>query len=387
MVALQDYQGREQAYVKHVLLEQYLQVLIHKTASAYGHIAYVDGFAGPWQSGSETFQDTSFGIALKVLTAAKASWKQHGRDVKMYAFLVERNPDAFTRLATICSHFPEVEVKAIEGAFLDVLPSILKEIPREAFTFFLIDPKGWKLPLDKLTPMPVRASSEVIFNFMFEFINRAASMEKDATIVAGLKALMPYGDWQARLAALGRDASPDDRKAVLVDAFSESLRRLGKFTYVCETTILRPDKERALYCLFYATRHEIGLEVFRNCQVTTLAAQSESRAQTKVKRVEQQSGQAEMFYSMKEMGPDTSTHLFLEAERHDAEKTLVDLVPQAPGSVLYRDLWPRVLERHVVKKSDVNVIAARLRKDGSLFFPGWEQGKRVPQSKYLVQRT
>jgi hypothetical protein len=52
MITLSDYNGREQSYVKHVFLEGYLNRLVHKTASSYTHIVYVDGFAGPWQSAS-----------------------------------------------------------------------------------------------------------------------------------------------------------------------------------------------------------------------------------------------------------------------------------------------------------------------------------------------
>ena len=59
MVSLADYAGREQSYVKHVFLERYLEALIFKTASVYNHIVYVDGFAGPWQSANEKFEDTS----------------------------------------------------------------------------------------------------------------------------------------------------------------------------------------------------------------------------------------------------------------------------------------------------------------------------------------
>lgn len=89
MVSIEDYKGREQAYVKHVLLEQYLQALVHKTASVYPHIVYVDGFAGPWQSANENHEDTSFGIALRALRTAKAAWKGIGRNVKMTAILIE----------------------------------------------------------------------------------------------------------------------------------------------------------------------------------------------------------------------------------------------------------------------------------------------------------
>ncbi len=44
MVAIQDYKDREQAYVKRVFLERYLERLVHKTASRYDHIVYIDGF-------------------------------------------------------------------------------------------------------------------------------------------------------------------------------------------------------------------------------------------------------------------------------------------------------------------------------------------------------
>lgn len=73
MVALSDYTNREQSYVKHVFLEGYLERLVHKTGSIYPHIVYVDGYAGPWQSANEKFEDTSFGIALNALRGAKAS--------------------------------------------------------------------------------------------------------------------------------------------------------------------------------------------------------------------------------------------------------------------------------------------------------------------------
>ena len=76
MVSLEDYAGREQSYVKHIFLESYLEALVHKTASTYAHIVYVDGFAGPWQSANESLEDTSFGIALNALRRAKETWKK-----------------------------------------------------------------------------------------------------------------------------------------------------------------------------------------------------------------------------------------------------------------------------------------------------------------------
>ena len=305
MISLSDYTGREQTYVKHVFLERYLETLVHKTASKYPHIVYVDGFAGPWQSANEKFEDTSFGIALNALRRARASWKERSRDVRMSAFLVERDPEAYKKLAQVPMLYPDISIKTYSADFLTVLPRILADIPAGAFAFFLIDPKGWRIALNALAPMLVRANSEVIFNFMFDFINRAASI-KDPAIVSGLDELMPYGDWRVELAEAEHDRpgglTSDQRKAILVGGFSKSLRKLGKYEYVAETTVLRPLKDRPLYCLFYATRHQTGIEVFRDCQVKALMEQSKTRAATKVRHAETSSGQKEIFQSLHDMG-------------------------------------------------------------------------------------
>ena len=240
MVELKDYKGREQSYVKHVLLEQYLEALVFKTASVYPRIVYVDGFAGPWQNSNEQFEDTSFGIALRALRRAKVSWKSNGRDVRMTAILVEKNATAFKQLETLPPKFPDVTVTPLSGDFISLIPTILAKIPADAFAFFLLDPKGWRIPLNALQPLLGRDNTEVLFNFMFEFINRAASMD-DTNIVNGLNELLPDGDWRRKLALA--DGS-DERKAVLTGAFTECLTVAGKYKHVCETTILRPDRDR-----------------------------------------------------------------------------------------------------------------------------------------------
>ena len=67
MVALENYVGREQSYVKHVFLERYLESLAHKTASTYSQIAYVDGFAGPWQSANRLLKFATGATAFAMI--------------------------------------------------------------------------------------------------------------------------------------------------------------------------------------------------------------------------------------------------------------------------------------------------------------------------------
>jgi three-Cys-motif partner protein len=382
MVSLEDYAGREQSYVKHVFLERYLEALVIKTASTYNHIVYVDGFAGPRQSANEQFEDTSFGIALNALRRAKQTWQGSGRTVQMTALLVERDAKAFVQLAKIPARYPDIAVMTYPKDFMSVVPALLKEIPRDAFAFFLIDPKGWRIPLAQLQPLLGRDKSEVIFNFMFDFVNRAASMKA----AVGLDDLIPYGDWRRRLAEAEPIASvtatPEERKEILVDAFTESLRVLGGYAYVVPTEILRPLTDRTLYCLFYATRHDTGLSVFR----AALKAQSTTRAAGKVKYKASSSGQSELFESLHEMGPDEIEGR-LEDEKRKAEAAIRHLVPKSPASIVYRKLWSTILLHHMVRKTDVNTICADMRKKEELLFPDWEARRRVPQDNYRVQRA
>lgn len=388
MVSLRDYAGREQSYVKHVFIESYLERLIHKTASTFLQIAYIDGFAGPWQSSNERFEDTSFGIALNALQRAKSSWKAT-RDVRMSAFLVERDESAYQRLTSIAPRYPDIAIKTYPAKFLTVLPNILRDIPNDAFSFFLIDPKGWRIKLHELGPMLKRRNSEIVFNFMFDFINRAASI-KDPTIVNGLDELIPYGSWRTKLDAAERnqfqELDRDARKFILVGAFAESLARLGNYAYVAETTVLRPLADRPLYCLVYATRHSTGIEVFRDSQIKALTEQSRVRAATKVERTQTSTGQKELFRSLHEMAPD-ELDSFMRDERIAAEISLFGLIPSGPDHAVYKDLWPRILARHVVKRADVNKLAVKLQREGRILFLDWERGKRVPQPEYRCQRV
>ena len=388
MVALADYAGREQSYVKHVFLENYLEALVHKTASTFSDIVYVDGYAGPWQSANERFEDTSFGIALNALRQAKESWKRMGRNVRMSAHLVERDPNAYARLEEVPQRFPDVSVSTYSGEFVGLVPTIVKDIPAGAFAFFFIDPKGWRIPLQKLAPLLSRVNSEVIFNFMFDFINRAVNIS-DANIVAGLNELIPHGDWRSKITEAeeqGRGSlTPEDRKTVLVGAFTESLAKLGNYPFVAETTILRPLKDRPLYCLCYATRHPKGIEVFRDCQIKALQEQSVTRAAVKLQHAAKTSGQAEMFESLHDMGPD-ELNAFLANERQQAERSLLELTPQKPAAIRYDKLWPQVLARHVISLPQVNNLAVKLRKAQALEFPDWEKRKRVPQLNYRTWR-
>jgi three-Cys-motif partner protein len=386
---IERYVGREQAYIKHFLLASYLEPLVHKIGSSYGQIVYVDGFSGPWESEGSDYADTSFGIALQALRTARSTWLKHGRDVKMKAVLIEKSKKSHDALLTLQPRYPDVDIKPFRADFRTIIDQILGEIPRDAFAFVLIDPKGWRIPISTIEPLLRRPNTEVVFNFMFEFINRAASMSS-TDIVGGLDELLPAQGWRAALEEVDlrypeRDR-PAMRRKILIDTFRRVLADQGGYGFVAETPVMRPLKNSMLYALVYATRSAKGIEVFRDCQIKTLREQETVRGVVKAAKEIEVSKQGSFFDTTQGLRPDPLVQL-LDDERRAAEQYLLSLVPDHGPGVLWKDLWPRILERHTIRLTELKDVAVRLSKDGVLEFPNLQQGKRKPGEETFLIRT
>ena len=67
------YIGREQALIKHYVLEKYLEKLTSILAVNRSNFefTYIDCFAGPWQADTTQMHSTSIAISLQVLEKCK----------------------------------------------------------------------------------------------------------------------------------------------------------------------------------------------------------------------------------------------------------------------------------------------------------------------------
>ena len=385
---LANYEGREQAYVKHHLLADYVESLVFKVASAYSDVVYVDGFSGPWKDQGEKFEDTSFGIALQALRRAKQAWANLGRpDVTMTALLVEKDPEDFARLQEIIPLYPEISIRTFNRDFVEIVPDLLDAIPRRAFSFLLMDPKGWKIDMNAVAPLLSRPNCEVVFNFMFTMINWSASMPNPAIQLA-LERLMPNTNWKNRLDAVtvaGGNSVATRRKDVLVSSINEVIERLGSFQYVMETPVLFPTKNRTFYSLIYATRSTKGVEVFRDCQHAALKAQDSVRADLQIAKREMQSGTPDMFGSI--LTGNEFAGRWVAEQEVGARAAMLDTIPKKPNFISYGKLWPQVLARYGVRKVRFGRMAAELKAEGAIIFLDWGGSrKQVPEDAYRVTR-
>lgn len=181
------YAGREQAFIKHCLLAEYLSGWSYRVASAWDRLVYIDGFAGPWGSLQPNHSDSSFGIAVNVMNEAITGLSNARKiDAKGLAIFVEKQPEPFSKLKAFAdkASTPSVRTVALQGRFTANIPAIQKlvtEAGGKAFKFVFLDQKGWAgAPMDQLRAFLPERSCEVLFNLMTSFLTRFVDTEDRA---------------------------------------------------------------------------------------------------------------------------------------------------------------------------------------------------------------
>jgi three-Cys-motif partner protein len=302
------YVAREQASVKHFLLESYLERLIMITAQkVYSHVAYVDAFAGPWMSGKPDLSDTSFARAIEVMEKCRSELEtKFRRSVTFRALFIERNTTRFAQL----KHFAdkkstsEIQITVANADFSDAAESVARWIKDDEMALVLVDPTGWKdvISPKTLAPLLRKRNVELLINFMWNFINLAlghANQKKNLRELFGNQldqllaenSLGSERDWMR--------AYLNQLKAAAGDADSNS--RLRAAWFPVEFTL----QDRVFYFLTYATHHVKGIIVFLEETDRALQYQKEVKFVVKQQRREAESGIADLFGD--DLRPETAS--------------------------------------------------------------------------------
>lgn len=374
-----NYEGRGPALVKHTFINTYLPTLIAKIASRYDEFVYVDLFAGPWDERTEDLSDTAFGIAVAAMRGGKSVWKRNGRSVKMTAHLVDINEDAIEKQKLLIARYPDVDFHQHQGTAEEKLPSILASIPASAFCFGFIDPKG--VPdIRRFQSLIQRPNTEILLNFMFEFANRFAGTERMPT----LEWLTENGERDAFREKI-RGLSGKEREDALTNRARFALARMGEFRFAPAITVDEEDADRCLYKLIFLSRHEKGIQVFRNAQRVALEIQGKNRSGRKSTKRATQSGMEDMFANIEPVNPAERSFKEIKNGVSDGEKYALELIMGAgtPG-ISWGDLWPKVLEEKALTHSDLGDLIVGTRDSGEIVIQGWKPRVRKPRDEYQL---
>lgn len=372
-----DYEGREQAEAKHLMLGAYLEALAFKIGNFRPGLTlnYVDGFSGPWMSQTDDLRDTSPAIALRHLVAVRAQLAARGRQITVRAFFVSRDPDGALQLERLRAQFPETEIEVAVGRFEDRIEDARRfvRVGRDPFAFIFIDPTGWTgFGLRAIAPLLREGRTEVLLNFMTKDISRF--------IDHGPAAVEPsfidlFGDASFREA--WRDVSGLDREERMLETYSSRLRDAGAYLHCVSAMILNPKANRTHYHLVYGTHSDAGLVVFREVERRGVELQRARRAEVKQQQRAARHGQEELFDSLSIAGRTYEDELRRRYQSRALAR--LDALVADHNDVTWEELVVTALQVSMVSEADVkDWLATRLR-EGRLEVIGLAPRARVPQ--------
>lgn len=365
---IENYQGREQSFIKHLFLNKYLESAAYKLFQGRSPVFnFVDAFAGPWRvSDTNKYSDASFSQAIETLDAVRRSLLDMGRSgLKVRFRFCERNPASAVKLQEFAAQKPEFDIQVFTGAFEDNLKGI-RSACRDGFTFTFIDPTGWNVESGKVFDFLRSLKGEFLFNFMAEEVNRHAGWDGVAESVGRFLA---DPAWKTAFEAMP-DGSNETKVLQLLKA---KMKEARVATYLTDMAIRKPREDRIKMRLILGTHSGVGVEVFRSVQekVEKEAIRTRHAIQT------EESRQSQLF-------PDEQIVAF-ETDRDGvgcsayvgwASEILLHTVSQRPG-IAFSTLASEVMEQVPVRTTHLNKIAAANRKAGLLHFD-LPDGKRTP---------
>lgn len=374
------YFGREQTKAKHFILRRYLQALAFKILR-FSDITYVDGFSGPWETKTEDFIDSSFMIAIDVLRDAQQKIQtQTGRRPKIRCFFSESNRQAYARLASAISPFhrpaEDFEIKTYCGEFESAIPEIQTFID-QSFPLIFIDPTGWTgYSLDKIAPLFRRPKCEVLINFMYDFVNRAASMS-DVRTIASLDPILGGPGWEARL----YPTLPRGR--AVEKLFRDNLALAGSFYFVVSTKIDRPTADRPHFFIAYGTKSRDGLKAFRETEYNALKLNARDRADAKERKREGQSGSPDLFSGFEADVQVTTIDQIVDEQKALASQETLGILHEF-GAMSFSNIWEFLLRAYMLRVTNVKDVCVDLAKIGAIENT-WGGGNRKPRDQDIIK--
>lgn len=238
-------------------------------------------------------EGTSIGLSLKIIDKCRAGLRSIGKERLFKALFVEEKARRFNRLQAFLKDRPAdgTITHAMHGQFHDLRQDILNWCGNSGFVFFFIDPTGWKnaVELPTLGPLLQRPNSELLINFMYDFVSRTVPQPE-------------FSDDMERIFGIVPDAAsmaPDEREAHLMRLYCEQIKSVspvigGQPRTIC-VPVLYPTKDRTLYHLVYLTHHPKGVVEFAEASEKLEFTQEALRAAAKQHKRIDRTKQFELF--------------------------------------------------------------------------------------------
>jgi three-Cys-motif partner protein len=320
-------------------------------------------------------------IAIAVLLDAQKQILERGHKRRIRCFFSETNPKVFAQLqeAVAAFHKPEegFEIKTCCGKFEDAVSEIQAFIGA-SFPLIFIDPTGWTgYPFDKIRPLFLRPKCEVLINFMYDFVNRFAQSDDEAT-VASLNPILGGPGWRHRL-------DPDLPRGTAVEKlFRDTLKSVGDFDFVISTKIDKVTAERPHFFLAYGTKSPDGLKAFRQIEYGALREHEKNRATAKEKKREVQSSMADLFSGHQAKVQEASAGEIVADQETLASVDLMAVL-SLQGALSFSKVVAYLLQAYMLRETNIKDMCVNLAKAGKIENTWSGGGNRKPDDGSMIR--
>jgi three-Cys-motif partner protein len=357
-----EYRDREQTYLKHEFLREYLRRWGHKLASTGRNrpvkIWYVDCFAGPWKNEDEQLLDTSIYIGLDALSESAQTWREKQANVEVGAIFVESSRTAFQTLHTyLNANASGIDHHCFHGEFGDQIAKINGIIGTDP-AFIFVDPTGFKgAAMRFIRPLVQQSRRDVLINVMFNHINRFKDdprgfLKRQMGDFFGLEpgALEPH---------LGEEA--------LMEVYRNNLKNTARLPWAADAAVPHPTEDRTKFRLVIGGRSTAVLSVFREAEAKVLRDLAPVvRAEARQRREFGQTGQSALFDASAVVSDaDSRFSDYEEAAAAGALGMVVESIRSSPRR--WKHIWPGVLETLHLTLPDLARIVVEAHRRSELY--------------------
>lgn len=381
MDGIENYRRREQTYIKHQFLTQYLQVAALKILqSGTTTFNFVDGFAGPWHvSDEENYSDTSFHQALLTLNEVRSHLKEKApphiknrlSELKMRFCFCEKEKKPAKDLKKFANRHEQFDIHVIHGLFEKHLDEI-GYFCRDGFTFTFIDPTGWNIDSEPIMKFLKERRGEFIINFMEEHINRHVNFPKVAESFGRFLAAPEWGDKFNNLP----QAWKNEKK--VLHLLKEKIKQTGAATYVPDFPIFRPRENRIKMRLLLGTNSPKGIEVFRDVQKKVELQAIKTKNQLRTGRQHCGLFPADTIAALEANSTGVGCQKYICKAENRIIKLLKNNSPQ-----LFEDIANDILESIPIRLTHTKDLIKKMKKKSIINYD-LPPGKRKPQEGTLI---
>ena len=245
----------EQTQIKHKVFEAYWKIWVSKLGYYYNTM-FMDchGGCGAYVVDDNVYYGSSI-IADRVATQVNS---KSNRQFKNYICVCETKPDNFANLQKVwadqnCSKYCSFKNEDFNKVIFD--PKVENFYSTHP-TLFLIDPCGYDLIMKNMNHLMSTKGNEIIINFMFDYINRFLSLDKDED-----KLNRYFGNdmWKKAISLSGYE-----REMYLVELYKDSLKQHTGAKFVYAYRLSYPDKNQTYYYLIHATNNIQGITYMKD---------------------------------------------------------------------------------------------------------------------------